>query len=137
MRMIGQTQETAERGIFVKGTTVVKNNKMLPVARRLRREMTLSEQHLWFRFLRSYPVKIYKQRIIESFVVDFYCAEARLVIELDGSQHYTEQGKAYDEERSQILREYGLKVLRFSNREVEQQFDVVCEKIHQEVQTRV
>ena len=77
MRMIGQTQETAERGIFVKETTVVKNNKMLPVARRLRREMTLSEQHLWFRFLRSYPVKIYKQRIIESFVVDFYCAEAR------------------------------------------------------------
>ena len=118
MRMIGQTQETAERGIFVKETTVVKNNKMLPVARRLRREMTLSEQHLWFRFLRSYPLKIYKQRIIESFVVDFYCAEARLVIELDGLQHYTEQGKAYDEERSQILREYGLKVLRFSNREV-------------------
>ena len=83
----------------MKETTVIKNNKMLPVARRLRREMTPQEKTLWYQFLRSYPVKIYKQRIIESFVVDFYCAEARLVIELDGSQHYTEQGKAYDEER--------------------------------------
>lgn len=121
----------------MKETTVIKNNKMLPVARRLRREKTPQEKTLWYQFLRSYPVKIYKQRIIESFVVDFYCAEARLVIELDGLQHYTEQGKAYDEERSQILREYGLKVLRFSNCEVEQQFNAVCEKIHQEIQARV
>ena len=121
----------------MKKTIVVKNNDMLDVARRLRREMTPQEQRLWYVFLRKYPVKFYKQRIIESFVVDFYCADARLVIELDGSQHYTEQGKAYDEERSQILREYGLKVLRFSNREVEQQFDAVCEKIQKEIQARV
>lgn len=134
--MIGQTQETAERGIFVKETTVVKNNKMLPVARRLRREMTLSEQHLWFRFLRSYPVKIYKQRIIESFVVDFYCAEARLVIELDGSQHYTEQGKAYDEERSSIMEGYGVEVLRFTNLEVDREFDAVCERIDARIKQR-
>ena len=136
MRMIGQTQETAERGILVKETTVVKNNKMLPVARRLRREMTLSEQHLWFRFLRSYPVKIYKQRIIESFVVDFYCAEARLVIELDGSQHYTEQGKAYDEERSSIMEGYGVEVLRFTNLEVDREFDAVCERIDARIKQR-
>lgn len=136
MCMIGQTQETAERGIFVKETTVVKNNKMLPVARRLRREMTLSEQHLWFRFLRSYPVKIYKQRIIESFVVDFYCAEARLVIELDGSQHYTEQGKAYDEERSSIMEGYGVEVLRFTNLEVDREFDAVCERIDARIKQR-
>lgn len=121
----------------MKTTTVIKNHKMLPVARELRRKMTPQEKKLWYDFLRKYPVKFYKQRIIESFIVDFYCADARLVIELDGSQHYTEQGKAYDEERSQILREYGLKVLRFSNREVEQQFDAVCEKIHKEIQARV
>ena len=121
----------------MKHITVNKNYKMLGTARALRRNLTPQENRLWYVFLRDYPIKIYKQRIIESFVVDFYCAEARLVIELDGSQHYTEQGKAYDEERSQILREYGLKVLRFSNREVEQQFDAVCEKIHQEVQARV
>ena len=106
-------------------------------AKELRRKMTPQERKLWHRFLKDYSIKIYKQRVIKFFVVDFYCAEARLVIELDGSQHYTEQGKAYDEERSQILREYGLKVLRFSNREVEQQFDAVCEKIHKEVQARV
>lgn len=75
----------------MKKTTVVKNNDMLDVARRLRREMTPQEQRLWYVFLRKYPVKFYKQRIIESFIVDFYCADARLVIELDGSQHYTEE----------------------------------------------
>ena len=137
MRMIGQTQETAERGIFVKETTVVKNNKMLPVARRLRREMTLSEQHLWFRFLRSYPVKIYKQRIIESFVVDFYCAEARLVIELDGLQHYTEQGKEDDEQRTAILEQYGVQVLRFTNLDVDRHLDAVCAQIDSTIERRV
>ena len=120
----------------MKEATVLKNNKMLPVARKLRREMTPQEVQLWYGFLRKYPVKFYKQRIIESFIVDFYCAEARLVIELDGSQHYTEQGKAYDAERTQILREYGLKVLRFSNREVDEHFEEVCEKIHGEVEAR-
>lgn len=87
----------------MKKTIVVKNNDMLDVARELRRKMTPQEKKLWYDFLRKYPVKFYKQRIIESFIVDFYCADARLVIELDGSQHYTEQGKAYDEERSAIL----------------------------------
>ena len=121
----------------MKKTTVVKNNDMLDVARRLRREMTPQEQRLWYVFLRKYPVKFYKQRIIESFIVDFYCADARLVIELDGSQHYTEQGKAYDEERSAILHGYGLEVLRFSNRDVNNHFDAVCETIDREVQIRI
>ena len=121
----------------MKTTTVIKNYKMLPVARELRRKMTPQERRLWYDFLRKYPVEFYKQRIIESFIVDFYCADARLVIELDGSQHYTEQGKAYDEERSTILRGYGLRILRFSNREVNQQFDTVCETIDREVQARL
>ena len=121
----------------MKKTIVVKNNDMLDVARRLRREMTPQEQRLWYVFLRKYPVKFYKQRIIESFIVDFYCADARLVIELDGSQHYTEQGKAYDEERSAILHGYGLKVLRFSNRDVNNHFAAACETIDREVQIRI
>ena len=120
----------------MKETTVIKNNKMLPVARRLRREMTPQEKTLWYQFLRSYPVKIYKQRIIESFVVDFYCAEARLVIELDGLQHYTEQGKAYDEERSSIMEGYGVEVLRFTNLEVDREFDAVCERIDARIKQR-
>lgn len=105
-------------------------------AKELRHEMTPQERKLWYAFLRDYPIKIYKQRVIEFFIVDFYCAEAKLAIELDGSQHYTEQGKCYDEERSQILRAYGLKVLRFSNRDVDRSFDSVCAQIHNIIQER-
>ena len=105
-------------------------------AKELRHEMTPQERKLWYAFLRDYPIKIYKQRVIEFFIVDFYCAEAKLAIELDGSQHYTEQGKCYDEERSQILRAYSLKVLRFSNRDVDRSFDSVCAQIHNIIQER-
>lgn len=79
----------------------------------------------------------YRQRIIDFFIVDFYCASARLVVEIDGSQHYTEQGLAYDAERSAALLKYRLKVLRFSNREVDSHFEGVCRQIHTEVQTRL
>lgn len=121
----------------MKKTTVVKNNDMLDVARRLRREMTPQEQRLWYVFLRKYPVKFYKQRIIESFIVDFYCADARLVIELDGSQHYTEQGKCRDAERTAILEAYGVQVLRFSNRDIRVHFEGVCMTIHHTVLARM
>ena len=105
-------------------------------ARELRREMTPQERKLWYSFLKSYPVKIYKQRVIEFFIVDFYCASAKLVIELDGSQHYTEQGRAYDEERSSVIEQYGIEVLRFSNREVDREFTAVCERIDERVRCR-
>ena len=110
--------------------TVKKNGQMLPQARELRRDMTPQERKLRYLFLRKYPIKIYKQRIIDSFVVDFYCASAKLVIELDGSQHYTEQGEAYDAERSVCLARYGLEVVRFTNSEIDTEFDAVCRKIH-------
>ena len=116
---------------------VPKNGEMLPRARELRHNMTPQEQKLWYRFLRKYPVKIYKQRIVESFIVDFYCSKALLVIEVDGSQHYTEQGEAYDLERSAVLERYGLLVLRFSNLEVEQEFDGVCTLIDKTIQSRM
>ena len=121
----------------MKQLTVNKNYKMLDTARKLRREMTPQERKLWYLFLRKYPVKIYKQRIIESFIVDFYCAKARLVIEADGSQHFTEQGQCYDHERSLIIEQYGLKVLRFSNRDIDYSFKNVCEQIHNEIQERL
>ena len=116
---------------------VPKNGEMLSRARELRHNMTPQEQKLWYRFLRKYPVKIYKQRIVESFIVDFYCSKALLVIEVDGSQHYTEQGEAYDLERSAVLERYGLLVLRFSNLEVEQEFDGVCTLIDKTIQSRM
>ena len=117
--------------------SVKKNNKMLPIAKKLRKDMTPQERKLWYLFLQRYPVKIYTQRIIEPFIVDFYCYAAKLVIEIDGSQHYTEQGLAYDKERTAILQQYGLTVIRFSNHEINTQFSEVCNVIDREIQCRI
>jgi len=114
---------------------IPKDNSQLESARRLRREMTPHERKLWYLFLRKYPVKIYKQRIIGRFIVDFYCACAKLVIELDGSQHYEPRGVAHDAERSQFLAELGLEILRFSNRDIDRDFRSVCEQIDIHIQT--
>ena len=116
--------------------TIPKDNTQLENARRLRREMTPNERKLWYLILRKYPVKIYKQRIIGKFVVDFYCACAKLVIEVDGSQHYEPQGMAYDAERSAFLSAMGLDVLRFSNRDIDRDFRGVCEQIDLTIQNR-
>ncbi len=115
---------------------IPKDNSQLENARRLRREMTPHERKLWYLFLRKYPVKIYKQRIIGKFIVDFYCASAKLVIELDGSQHYEEPAMAYDQERSIFLESLGLRVIRFSNREIDREFSAVCDQIDQTIKER-
>ena len=99
--------------------------------------MTRQEKHLWYDFLKDYPVKIYKQRIIDNFVVDFYCHKAKLVIELDGSQHYTENGELYDIARTEILEKYNLQVLRFTNNEIDEKFEGVCYMIDQTIRNRI
>ena len=99
--------------------------------------MTPHERKLWYLFLRKYPLKIYKQRIIGKFIVDFYCAPAKLVIELDGSQHYEPQGITYDSERSVFLTDLGLEILRFSNRDIDRDFDGVCAQIDITIQKRL
>ncbi len=114
-----------------------KNNKLLNVARILRRNMTRQEKHLWYDFLRYYPLKIYKQRIIDNFIADFYCHSALLIIELDGSRHYTNQGKAHDEARTEILEKYGIYVLRFSNKDVNDNFEGVCYTIDKVINERI
>ena len=117
--------------------TMPKDNSQLENARRLRREMTPHERKLWYLFLRKYPVKIYKQRIIGRFIADFYCASAKLVIEVDGSQHYETQGMTYDAERSAFLSGLGLEVLRFFNRDIDRDFRGVCEEIDNTIQNRL
>ena len=112
------------------------DRRLTPRAQELRHDMTPQERKLWFEFLRSYPVKFYKQRVIEYYIADFYCACAKLVIELDGSQHYTEQGKCYDAERTAVLEGHGLMVLRFSNHEVSSNFEGVCTVIENAVRER-
>ena len=127
----------AQRGRRGQNMTIPKDNSQLENARQLRREMTPHERKLWYLFLRQYPVKIYKQRIIGRFIVDFYCASAKLVIEIDGSQHYEPQGMAYDSERSEFLTALGLEVLRFSNRDIDRDFRGVCEQIEITIQNRL
>ena len=116
---------------------IKKNKDLLNVARTLRRNMTRQEKHLWYDFLQHYPIKIYKQRIIDNYIVDFYCHSARLVIEIDGSQHYTKQGKLADETRSENLQKYGILVLRFSNKDVDEKFEGVCYVIDKTIKERI
>ena len=70
---------------------------------------------------------------MDSFIVDFFCSKANLILEIDGSQHFTEDGKAYDEERTAILESHGYRVLRFSNDDITHSFDYVCSIIDKEV----
>ena len=91
--------------------------------------MTKEERHLWYDFLRFYPSKFLRQKILGKYIVDFYCAEAKLVIELDGSQHYEAEMMEHDAERSAYLEQYGIRVLRIPNNEVNQNFSGVCEYI--------
>ena len=113
------------------------NSKHREAARKLRREMTQPERHLWYCFLRDYPVKVYRQRPIDRFIVDFYCSKAHLVIELDGSQHYTVDGMAYDKLRTELLEKYRLEVIRFSNLEIENHFAQACAFIDKKIKEGV
>lgn len=91
--------------------------------------MTKQERHLWYDFLKAYPVRFVRQRIIDCYIADFYCSAAKLVIELDGIQHFTEGGRNYDENRTFCLERHSLTVLRFSNAEIDRDFAAVCAKI--------
>mgnify|MGYP002624719589 CR=1 FL=1 len=99
--------------------------------------MTPQEKKLWYRFLRGYPVRIYRQRAIDQYIVDFYCSKAKLVIEIDGLQHYTTEGKEYDNLRTEILNQYSLEVLRFSNIDIDRNFTTICELIDMKIKERM
>ena len=107
------------------------NKKIVPTARMLRKNTTKEERHLWYDFLRDYPIRFLRQKILGNYIVDFYCAKAKLVIELDGSVHYTESGQQYDEERSSFLEGYGLTIVRIPNTEIHDNFQGVCEYIEE------
>ena len=105
------------------------NKDIVPLAKVLRKNMTKEEKHLWYDFLRSYSVRFARQKVLGKYIADFYCAEAKLVLELDGSGHYTEEGKKYDEERTAFLEGYGITVVRIINSEINKNFDGVCKYI--------
>ena len=113
------------------------NPSLRKKASSLRHEMTPHERRLWFCFLKAYPVRFRRQRTIGHYIVDFYCSDAGLVVELDGSQHYDDKGKEYDSERTAFLEQYGLQVIRFSDREINCSFEAVCEAIDLAVKKRL
>ena len=98
-------------------------------AKTLRKNMTKEERHLWYDFLRDYPVRFLRQKVIDDYIVDFYCSKARLIVELDGSQHYESKGQAYDRIRTERIESRGLTVVRIPNNEVMGNFEGVCEYI--------
>lgn len=105
------------------------DKQLVPLAKKLRKEMTKEERRLWYDFLRSYPVRFSRQKVLGKCIVDFYSAEARLVIELDGSQHYEDDNMRKDAERTAFLKTYGFTVIRVPNNEVGSNFSGVCEYI--------
>ena len=105
------------------------NKRLKNNARYLRKNMTKEERHLWYDFLKGLPVMVHRQKVMGHYIVDFYIAEAKLVIELDGSQHY--EDPAYDTVRDAYLKEQGLTVLRIPNNAIRENFSGVCEKILQ------
>ena len=105
------------------------NKQLVPFAKQLRKEMTKEERHLWYDFLRTYSVRFSRQKVLGKYSADFYSAEAKLVIELDGSQHQEEINVEKDTDRTAFLEGYGLTVIRIPNNEVMHNFRGVCEYI--------
>ena len=105
------------------------NKQLVSLARQLRKDMTKEERHIWYDFLRTYPVRFSRQKVLGQYIADFYSAEAKLVIELDGSQHYEDMNAEKDADRTAFLNMYGLTVIRIPNNEVNHNFRGVCEYI--------
>ena len=103
----------------------------------LRKNMTREERHLWYDFLKTYPVQFKRQYLVGNYIVDFYCYRAKLVVELDGSQHCKPSAIEYDRKRTDYLQQQGLYVLRLSNRDVAERFRTVCETIDTAVRDRL
>ena len=107
------------------------NNSLLTAnAQKLRKSMTKEERKLWYDCLKKLPVSVNRQKVFGKYILDFYCASAKIAIELDGSQHYEVEGRQKDMLRDAYLKAQGINVLRYSNREVNVNFDVVCEDIY-------
>ena len=112
------------------------DHKNIEYARKLRKEMTPWERKLWYCFLKTYPVRFQRQKTIGSYIADFYCAKANLVIELDGGGHYNPEAEEKDKSRTENLERYGLKVIRFCNLDIDKNFYSVCTVINETVKRR-
>ena len=105
------------------------NKKNIVLAQNLRKNATKQEKHLWYDFLSNYKPRFQRQKAIDNFIADFYCQKANLIIEIDGNQHYSEEGIQKDTFRTEKLKQYGLTVIRFTNKQIDEYFYDVCEYI--------
>jgi len=105
------------------------NTKLTANSKTLRKNMTKEERHLWYDFLKQLPVTVHRQKVFGQYVVDFYIASAKIVIELDGTQHYEQAGVVSDQKRDAYLRSCGVEVLRYANSDVNYHFESVCQDI--------
>ena len=115
----------------------MEQEKLRHLSQNLRKRMTKEERHLWYDFLKTYPIQFKRQYPVGNYIVDFYCYRAKLVVELDGSQHCDPKQIEYDCQRTAFLQHQGLSVLRFSNRDVLERFRSVCEAIDLTVRNRM
>ena len=113
------------------------NSGLTENAKQLRKNMTKEERHLWYDFLREYPVRFLRQKVIDQYIVDFYCHDARLIVELDGSQHFEDHAARKDQYRTLQLEKRNLLVIRIPNNEVNRKFSDVCEYIDHFVKLRI
>lgn len=111
------------------------NEKLIPLAKKLRKSSTKQEKQLWYDFLSKYPVRFQRQKTIGNYITDFYCSKAKLIIEIDGSQHYSEANALYESERTGYFESMNLTVLRFKNTEIDDDFRKVCDQIDYKVKT--
>ena len=105
------------------------NKNFIPLAKELRKNMTPWERKLWYDFLRNYPLRFQRQKTIGNYIVDFYCAKARVVLELDGGGHFAVEQTEKDVIRTKMLESMNLTVLRIYNSDIDRNFKGVCEYI--------
>ena len=113
------------------------DKKLIPLAKKLRMDATPQERRLWYDFLKDYPLRFQRQKVIGSYIVDFYCHASRLVIELDGDQHGEPEHHRRDALRTKELEALGLRVLRFANREIDESLEAVCHSINRAARERL
>ena len=112
------------------------NKKLTGLAQKLRREMTKEEKQLWYHFLREYPVRFRRQVTCGKYILDFYCAKAKLAVELDGSQHFEREAMNHDYYRTAYLNSIGIYVMRIPNNEIWRNLGGVCDAIDEIVDKR-
>ena len=117
-------------------TTKAMKERLTTLSQQLRKNMTKEEKHLWYDFLKELPVTVNRQKVIGKYIVDFYIDSAKMIIELDGSQHYSEEGEEKDIIRDSYFKRIGIKVLRYTNRQINERFKDVCDDILLQLESR-